>query len=116
MNKHRQNEAGQIMSICDYLAIGADNARTGKEICKAANLSQRDLTLLIERERRAGKPIYASTAAKNPGYYLAADKGEMQRFCNSLFHRAGEIHKTRKACLATMDTLPESEAANYGGY
>lgn len=114
MNRDRQTEAGRITSISDYLETGAENARTGKELCKELNITARDLTAAIERERRAGKPICASTDAKNPGYYLAADKGEMQRFCNSLFHRAGEIHKTRKACLASMESLPEREALYYG--
>lgn len=96
--------------ISDYLFTGAENAQSGREICRELGISARDLTQAIERERRAGKPICASTDAKNPGYYLAANKGEMQRFCNSLNHRAGEIHKTRRACIKAMESLPESEA------
>lgn len=92
--------------IFEFLSEGAENARPGKEICKMLNISARDLTAAIERERRAGKPICASTDPKNPGYFLAANQAEMQRYCNSLFHRAGEIHATRKACLATMEDLP----------
>lgn len=100
--------------ISDYLFIGAENARTGKEICNLLGIKARDLTVAIERERRQGKPICASTDAKNPGYFLAADKAEMERFCESLKHRAGEIHKTRRACMKSIAHLPESEAANYG--
>lgn len=92
--------------IHEYLAEGADNARTGKELCRALGLNARDLTAAIERERRAGKPICASTDPKNPGYFLAANQQEMQAYCNSLLHRAGEIHATRKACLAMLDSLP----------
>lgn len=113
---NRQENTGRIMNISDYLLTGAENAQTAKEICSILGISQRELTQEIERERREdGKPICASTDTKNPGYFLAANKDEMQRFCNSLFHRAGEIHKTRKACLAAMENLPESEAAYYGG-
>lgn len=92
--------------VFEYLSEGAENARTGKEICKALNITARDLTIAIERERRAGKPICASTDRKNPGYFLAANQEEMQRYCNSLFHRAGEIHKTRNACMKTIEDLP----------
>ena len=92
--------------IFEFLSEGAENARTGKDICKMLNITARDLTVAIERERRQGKPICASTDPKNPGYFLAANQAEMQRYCNSLYHRAGEIHATRRACLATMENLP----------
>jgi hypothetical protein len=92
--------------IFEFLSEGAENARTGKEICKALNITARDLTAAIERERRAGKPICASTDPKNPGYFLAANQEEMQRYCRSLYHRAGEIHKTRNACMRTIEDLP----------
>lgn len=110
--KNRQTQAtGQIVTVSNHLPTGAENAITGTEICAMLNISQRELTSAIERERRAGKPICASTD-RQPGYFLAADKGEMQRFCKSLFHRAGEIHKTRKACMATIDSLPEKADYN----
>ena len=91
--------------IHEILLRGAENALTGREICKRLCITARDLTQAVERERRQGYPICASTGS-NPGYYLAANQSEMERYCNSLLHRAGEIHKTRRACLATMDDLP----------
>lgn len=94
------------MRISDYLLEGAKNAQSGRELCSLLNISLRDLTQAIERERREDKaPICASTGP-NPGYYLAANREEMERFCRSLYHRAGEIHKTRRACLDTLDSLP----------
>lgn len=95
--------------IHEILAEGAENAQTGRVICKLLHITARDLTAAIERERRDGKPICASTDSTNPGYYLAADKEEMQQYCRSLSHRAGEIHKTRQACLQTIGALPERE-------
>jgi len=92
--------------IHEILLQGAENAQTGKEICTLLHISARDLSAAVEQERRDGKPICASTG-QNPGYFLAADREEMERYCRSLFHRAGEIHKTRKACLKTLDNLPE---------
>lgn len=91
--------------IHEILAEGADNALTGREICRILGINPRDLTQAIERERRQGKPICASTGS-TPGYYLAANQQEMQAYCNSLLHRAGEIHATRRACLKTLDSLP----------
>lgn len=94
--------------IQEILLPGAENALTGREICKLLHITARDLTQAVERERREGAPICASTGNR-PGYYLAADRREMDRYCRSLFHRAGEIHKTRKACIKTMAQLPDAE-------
>lgn len=91
--------------IFEILTTGAETAKTGKDICRLLNITARDLTAAIERERRAGKPICASTGS-NPGYFLAANQREMQHYCNSLMHRAGEIHKTRNACIKSMEDLP----------
>lgn len=95
--------------ISEILAEGAENARTGKEICRLLNITARELTIAVERERRAGKPICANTGT-NPGYYMATNQAEMQRYCKSLMRRAGEIHKTRRACIKTIDELPAGEA------
>ncbi len=92
--------------VYEILLTGKHNAQTSKEICKLLNITTRELTSLIERERRAGKPICASTGAQS-GYYIAASQDEMERYCRSLYHRAGEIFKTRRACMATIDQLPE---------
>lgn len=94
--------------IYEILQPGAENALSGREICKLLHITARDLTQTVERERRAGAPICASTG-RRPGYYLAADRREMDRYCRSLFHRAGEIHKTRRACLKAMEQLPPLE-------
>lgn len=97
--------------ISEVLMQGAENAQTGKSICRLLHIKPRDLTSAIERERRAGKPICAS-CGEVPGYYLAADQDEMKQYCDSLFHRAGEIHKTRNACLKTIDQLPGIKTAD----
>ncbi len=94
--------------VYEMLSEGAENARTGRELCKILNFTPRELTQAIERERRAGKPICAATGRK-PGYFLAANQEEMQRYCRSLLRRAGEIHKTRQACLDSMTDLPTGE-------
>lgn len=96
--------------VHELLSEGAENAITGRELCSALHINVRDLTAAIARERRAGQPICAATG-KKPGYFLAANQEEMERYCRSLLRRAGEIHKTRKACLKTLDNLPPREEA-----
>lgn len=91
--------------VFEVLAHGAENARTGKELCGILRIKSRDLTQAIERERRAGQPICANCGT-NPGYFLAANQKEMEMYCNSLLHREGEIQKTRQACVAAMENLP----------
>ncbi len=91
--------------IHEILSKGEKNAITGREICNLLGLTMRDVTAAVEKERREGWPICANTGS-NPGYFLAETQSEMDRYCRSLAKRAGEIHKTRKACLATIPSLP----------
>lgn len=93
------------MNVSECLFIGKPNARPGRELCEVLHITIRELTNAIERERREGAPICAATG-KTPGYYLAANKEEMKRYCRSLYRRAREIHKTRRACRNTLDRLP----------
>ena len=91
--------------INEILKTRTENAITADRICDILGISKKDLAKAINKERQAGHPICANTS-KHPGYYLAANKTEMFIFCNSLKHRAGEIFKTRKACLDMIDNLP----------
>lgn len=95
--------------ISEMLKAGEQNATTSGELCRALNLHPRELTQQVQRERRAGKPICATSTGKG-GYYLAETKEEMQRFCRALWHRAGEIHKTRRACMKSIDSLPAAQS------
>ena len=97
--------------IYELLHEGEANAITGRELCELLNINMRQLTLAIESERRAGQPICAATG-KTPGYYLAATREEMERYGMALHHRAGEIYKTRRACLKAAKNLPTGGGAN----
>ena len=90
--------------VSTFLFEGKENAQRANYLCKQLNLTPRQLTLAIEAERRSGAPICA-TCGKNPGYYLAANKEEMQEYCKKLKNRAIEIFKTRKACQETIEKL-----------
>ncbi len=95
--------------IYEYLHEGKENAITSRELCALLNITGRDVTAAVERERREGKPICASTGT-NPGYYLAADRETMESYCKSLHHREKEIARTRRACIKTIARLPGKEA------
>lgn len=97
------------MDISEYLFTGIENAQTSKQLREALNLTSRGISRAVMKGRRAGKPICSSTQGKYRGYYLAADKEEMQAFCNRLHHRAGEIYKTRRACMQMIEGLPDPQ-------
>ena len=103
--------------VHELLLTGEENAIPGREICGLLGITLRELTAAVEKERRAGKPICAASG-RHPGYFLPANRAEMERYCGRLLHRAGELHKTRRACLAAMNSLPGEEgnsAGNSGG-
>lgn len=95
--------------ITDYLFTGKENARTGKELATLLHCDPRDIGKAIERARRQGAPICASCDPEQPGYYLAADAEDLQRYCNSLSRRINEICTTHAALLPIIDTLPPAE-------
>ena len=91
--------------ISELLATGKENARTGRELAQFFGCNIRDITEQVERERRGGQPICAASG-ENPGYYLAADADELERYCNNLKNRATELFKTRQALVKLLQQLP----------
>ena len=100
--------------IKEILFEGRENARTGRELSNALALNIRDLTELISRERREGAPICASMDARRPGYFLAADREELARYCRTLEHRIRELEETHRACRQVLDLMP-AEVHRKGG-
>ena len=95
--------------IYEMLDTGEGNAKTARELAKLLQVDRRVISSLVERERRAGRPICATCDSKAPGYYIPATREDMERYCGQLQHRAGEIYKTRAACLGTLDSLHAAE-------
>ena len=95
--------------IFELLDTGENNARTARELARVLNTTPRGISSLVEQERRQGRPICATCDSKAPGYYIPATREDMERYCNRLHHRAGEIFKTRAACLETLDSLPTAD-------
>ena len=94
--------------IHELLCIGRDNPTTGKDLAASLNCGIRDITQQIERERREGRPICATTG-DNPGYFLAANEEELLQYCNRLKSRAIELFKTRQALLLELKRLHDEE-------
>ena len=80
--------------IADLLLPGRENAIPRRELEKLTGLDGRTVRLMIERERREGRPILADNAT---GYYLPATEHERAACVRSMRHRAGEIMKSAHA-------------------
>lgn len=80
--------------IADLLLPGRENAIPRRELEKLTGLDGRTVRLMIERERREGRPILADNAT---GYYLPATEHERATCVRSMRHRAGEIMKSAQA-------------------
>lgn len=87
-NKHITQAPGGQWGIADLLLPGRENAIPRRE------LDGRTVRLMIERERREGRPILADNAT---GYYLPATEHERAACVRSMRHRAGEILRTAQA-------------------
>ena len=93
-NKHiTQGPSGQ-RKVADLLSHGRENAIPRRELEKLTGLDGRTVRLMIERERREGRPILADNAT---GYYLPATEHERAACVRSMRHRADEIRKTAEA-------------------
>lgn len=83
--------------VSRLLSHGRENPITGAVLVRLLGLKDlRELTQLIERERRAGVPICAATDASNPGYYLADGPSELETYLDSLDRRLRNIGQTRR--------------------
>jgi len=94
--------------VYELLYEGAENARTAKELCCQLGIDEKDWRIVskaVERERREGKPICASSSSDFPGYYKPANREELERYINRLHRRAGEIFKTRRALQKALEEM-----------
>ncbi|EHM37987.1 hypothetical protein [Flavonifractor plautii] len=93
-NKHITQAPGGQWGIADLLLPGRENAIPRRELERLTGLDGRTVRLMIERERREGRPILADNAT---GYYLPATEHERAACVRSMRHRADEIRKTAEA-------------------
>ncbi len=95
--------------IHELLGTGKKTARTGRELASMLDTDIRQITRQIERERREGHPICASTDEENPGYYLAGTEKELREYCDRLKKRAIELFKTRQSLVRTLQAVYEKK-------
>lgn len=84
----------QSFRIADLLLPGAENAVSRRDLMSLTGLTDRELRLRIETERRQGIPILADCVH---GYFLPGDSAERDRCVRSLRRRAKEIERTADA-------------------
>lgn len=92
-----------IKELLDY---GAENARTGRELARALNIDRRSVVAAVERERREGAWICATTCGENAGYYLASDEEEARRYFKRLRGRGLSMLQTVAAMKKVLDKMP----------
>lgn len=102
--KRRNQRRTPPPMIYEVLGKGQAAAKTCNEIAKLLNLSARQVTAAIQKERAGGKPICAATGI-NPGYYIPETAADMIQYCKQLKHREMEIERTRRACSRFIKTL-----------
>ena len=85
---------GQIFRIADLLHPGAENGIFRRDLMSLTGMSDRELRLMIETERRRGCPILSDNVH---GYFLPGDQSERDRCVRSLRSRAAEIMETAAA-------------------
>ena len=82
---------GQPFRVSDLLHPGAENAISRRHLMTLTGLRDRELRLLIEKERRQGVPILSDNFR---GYWLSDNPDEIKRFSRSMKRRAAEIRLT----------------------
>lgn len=103
----RITQAGTVSKL---LSMGRDGAITGAKLVQLLELKDlRELTQLVEAERRAGIPICATTNSSGPGYYLADGPEELKNYISSLDRRLRNIRQTRQHLEDALCRLTSQE-------
>lgn len=101
--------------VHEFLCAGSGNAVPGRELVNLLQLRNlRELTQAIEKERRGGFPICASTDSANPGYYLPETTEELSRYIGSLDRRLQNVAETRRSCKDALLRMTGQE--QLGGF
>lgn len=100
----------QAGTVAKLLAMGRGGAITGATLVQLLNLKDlRELTQMVEAERRAGIPICATTDSAAPGYFLADSPEELQAYLSSLDRRLHKIRQTRQRLEDALCRLTDQE-------
>lgn len=92
--------------VWENLYKGRRNAIKGKDLAKMLGLELRNMTSIIEQERREGKLICASCEYDSKGYYLAETMSELLDYLTTYKGRGLDIFKTSATMMkAARETL-----------
>lgn len=78
---------------------------TAKQISKKIGCSMRDVSRMVEYERKHGAPILAGCN----GYGIAADSLQMLQYCKALESRIRHTRQTLYACKKTAERMASRE-------
>ncbi len=93
-------------TVSSVLSTGVENAVPARQLVEALSVKDiRELTRMIERERRLGFPICAAVAGETQGYYLAGNAAELEQYIASLDRRLKSVRATRTALQDTLDKV-----------
>lgn len=79
------------LTIMELLQEGEENAISAKELAKYYNCDTRSITQEIHNLRRSGKVILSVNTGINNGFFLPADRAEVERFAKTMHSRLKQI-------------------------
>lgn len=106
-----QHNGRHSVMVWENLFKGKRNAIKGSDLAKMLGLELRNMTNIIEQERREGRLICANCGEGERGYYLAETMSELLDYLTIYKGRGLDIFRTSatmmKAARETLqDTLP----------
>ncbi|MBR5313108.1 MAG: hypothetical protein IKU40_09530 [Clostridia bacterium] len=93
------NDLDSRLLVSDYLSADPEHVRSARELAHFLGMRPREITRMIEHERRAGIPILAN----GRGYFLGGSDDEVKRYVRRLDRRIAEIQKTRNALVPSPE-------------
>ena len=91
--------------VLSLLHEGKENAVSAKQLAEILGTSPRAITRKVERLRRGGAPICASSSGDAGGFYIAVDDRELEAYIARRDHRSKTIAKATTAMRDTLDVM-----------
>lgn len=79
------------LTIMELLQEGVENAISARDLAKYYNCDTRSITQEIHNLRRSGKVILSVNTGINNGFFLPADRAEVERFAKTMHSRLKQI-------------------------
>ena len=79
------------LTIMELLQEGEKNSISAKELAKYYNCDTRSITQEIHNLRRSGKVILSVNTGVNKGFFLPADRAEVEGFAKTMHSRLKQI-------------------------